>query len=302
MYRDYFGLHSEPFSLTPDSEFFFNDRIRQEALNTLVYGIRSGEGFIKVVGEVGTGKTTLCRQFLRAIAGEAETAYILDPLLRGEELLRTLARELGIAPEEKGQTELLEAVKAFMLDTWRRGRPVVLVIDEAQALPLETLEQLRLLSNLETEKAKLLRIVIMGQPELDVRLREPSIRQLHQRIVYSYTLGPLSRADLGGYLEHRMRVAGHNGGPVFRPGAVRSLYRGSGGVLRVVNILAHKALLAAYGDGAREVGRGHVKAAIKDTEAARGGGWLARLTSLLPAILAGPGALGLGGLLAGASP
>ena len=280
MYREFFGLQSEPFALTPDSEFFFNDRIRQEALNTLIYGIRSGEGFIKVVGEVGTGKTTLCRQFLRAIEDEAETAYILDPLLRGEELLQTLARELGIDPEGKGQNELLEAVKAFMLETWEHGRPVVLLLDEAQALPLETLEQLRLLSNLETEKAKLLRIVIMGQPELDVRLREPSIRQLRQRIVYSYTLGPVSRKDLAGYLEHRMRVAGHNGGPVFRPGAVRALYRGSRGVLRLVNILAHKSLLAAYGDGNHQVDTRHVRAAIKDTEAARGARWRVRLPLL----------------------
>jgi len=299
MYQDFFGLHSEPFSLTPDSEFFFNDRIRQEALNTLVYGIRSGEGFIKVVGEVGTGKTTLCRQFLRAIAAEAETAYILDPLLKGEELLRVLGRELGIPSEGKDQTELLEAVKAFMLETWEKGRPVVLLIDEAQALPLETLEQLRLLSNLETEKAKLLRIVIMGQPELDVRLREPSIRQLRQRIVYSYHLAPLSRDDLGGYLEHRMRVAGHNGGPVFRPDAVRSIYKGSAGVLRVVNVLAHKALLAAFGDGSRLVRRRHVKAAIRDTEAARGGGWLPRFSALSCVLLAGQVGPGRGPFLSG---
>jgi MSHA biogenesis protein MshM len=297
VYRDFFELDSEPFALTPDSDFFFNDRIRQEALNTLVYGIRSGEGFIKVIGEVGTGKTTLCRQFLRAIEDEAETAYILDPLLRGDELLQTLARELGIDPAGKGQNELLEAVKVFMLETWERGRPVVLLLDEAQALPLETLEQLRLLSNLETEKAKLLRIVLMGQPELDVRLREPSIRQLRQRIVYSYTLGPLSHSDLAGYLEHRMRVAGHNGGPVFQQGAVRALYRGSGGVLRLINILAHKSLLAAYGDGSRQVGRRHVRAAIKDTEAVSNRRWRLRLPLLLAALAAAaaaePSLLGL---------
>lgn len=300
MYRDFFGLHSEPFSLTPDTEFFFNDRIRQEALNTLIYGIRSGEGFIKVVGEVGTGKTTLCRQFLQAIEDEAETAYILDPLLRGDELLRTLARELGIEAEGKGQNELLEAVKRFMLETWERGRPVVLLLDEAQALPLETLEQLRLLSNLETEKAKLLRIVLMGQPELDVRLREPSIRQLRQRIVYSCTLGPLSRRDLAGYLEHRMRVAGHNGGQVFRPGAVRAIYRASGGVLRLVNILAHKSLLAAYGDGRRLVGRRQVRAAVRDTEAARGLRWLPRFPLLALVAISFQAGRGLAGLLTGA--
>ena len=277
MYQEFFGLHSEPFSLTPDTEFFFNDRIRQEALNTLIYGIRSGEGFIKIVGEVGTGKTTLCRQFLAAIESEAETAYILDPLLKGDELVRTLAEELGIAGDDLTTADLVEQIKTFMLETWDQGRPVVLLLDEAQGLPLETLEQLRLLSNLETEKAKLLRIVLMGQPELDIRLREPSIRQLRQRIVYSYTLAPLKGEDLSGYLEHRMRVAGHNGGPVFKPGAVRALQRGSRGVLRVVNILAHKSLLAAYGDGDRHVRRAHVRAAVKDTETAKKGGLLARL-------------------------
>ena len=277
MYREFFGLETEPFSLTPDTEFFFNDRVRQEALNTLTYGIRSGEGFIKIVGEVGTGKTTLCRQFLAAIDGEAETAYILDPLLKGDELVRTLAHELDIPAEGQTTAERVERIKAFMLETWQRGRPVVLVLDEAQGLPLETLEQLRLLSNLETEKAKLLQIVLMGQPELDMRLQEPSIRQLRQRIVYSYALGPLKGEDLSSYLEHRLRVAGYNGGPVFRPGAVRTLYRGSGGVLRLVNILAHKALLAAYGDRQRQVRKGHVRAAIRDTESARKVGLLARL-------------------------
>ncbi|HKJ88691.1 MAG TPA: AAA family ATPase [Gammaproteobacteria bacterium] len=283
MYREFFGLDSEPFALTPDTEFFFNDRIRQEALNTLIYGVRSGEGFIKVVGEVGTGKTTLCRQFLQAIRDEARTAYILDPVLRGDDLVRNLAQELGIDPEGPTQTQLVEAIKALMLETWEEGRPVVLVLDEAQALPLETLEQLRLLSNLETEKAKLLRIVLMGQPELDVRLREPTIRQLRQRIVYNYHLVPLSKGDLVGYLDHRLRVAGYNGGQVFRAGAVQGLYRGSGGILRLVNILAHKSLLAAYGDGDPQVRRRHVRAAIRDTESARRIPWVS-----LAGALAGP--------------
>ena len=283
MYREFFGLDSEPFALTPDTEFFFNDRIRQEALNTLIYGVRSGEGFIKVVGEVGTGKTTLCRQFLQAIRDEARTAYILDPVLRGDDLVRNLAQELGIDPEGHTQTQLVEAIKALMLETWEEGRPVVLVLDEAQALPLETLEQLRLLSNLETEKAKLLRIVLMGQPELDVRLREPTIRQLRQRIVYNYHLVPLSKGDLVGYLDHRLRVAGYNGGQVFRAGAVQGLYRGSGGILRLVNILAHKSLLAAYGDGDPQVRRRHVRAAIRDTESARRIPWVS-----LAGALAGP--------------
>ena len=287
MYQAFFGLDTEPFSLTPDTEFFFHDQIREEALNTLIFGIRSGEGFIKITGEVGMGKTTLCRQLLQAIEPEAATAYILDPQLRGEELVRSLARELNIDPGQGSTSDLLEVIKAFMLQTWRKGKPVVLVLDEAQALPKETLEQVRLLSNLETEKAKLLRIVLMGQPELDTRLQDPAIRQLRQRIIYSYTLAPLPKQDLRSYLEHRLRVAGHPGGNIFRPAAVKAIYRGSGGVLRLVNLLAHKSLLAAFGEGEPQVLKRHAKAAVRDTDAARSLGLLSRI---------GLGSLVLGGM------
>jgi MSHA biogenesis protein MshM len=273
LYRNHFGLHSEPFALTPDTDFFFRDRVREEALNTLVYGVRSGEGFIKMVGEVGTGKTTLCRQFLRQVEAEAATAYLPNPQLQDSNLITTLAQELGVESEGRSANQVLDAVQAFMLETWRQGRPVVLVLDEAQALPLSTLEQARLLSNLETEKAKLLRIVLFGQPELDERLKEPAIRQLQQRIVYSYRLRPFTKSDLPGYLDHRLRVAGYSGPPLFRGAAVRALYRGSSGIPRLVNVLAHKSLLAAFGDGAARVGRSHVRAAIRDTEAAYRGWW-----------------------------
>ena len=185
----------------------------------------------------------------------------------------TLARELGLEAEGRSANALLDDVQAFMLDTWRQGRPVVLVLDEAQALPIGTLEQARLLSNLETEKAKLLRIVLFGQPELDQRLRDPRIRQLRQRISYSYRLAPFSRRDLPAYLEHRLRVAGHRGPTLFARGAVRALYRGSSGTPRLVNLLAHKSLLAAFGDGAAGVARRHVRAAVRDTESARQGWW-----------------------------
>ena len=273
MYQQYFGLHSDPFALTPDTEFFFRDWVREEALNTLIYGVRSGEGFIKMVGEVGTGKTTLCRQILRQIEPEAKTAYLPNPQLQDTNLIATLARELGVDTVERTTNELFDAIQEVLLATWREGRPVVLVLDEAQALPNSTLEQARLLSNLETEKAKLLRIVLFGQPELDQRLKDPAIRQLQQRIVYSYYLRPFAKADLVGYLDHRLRVAGYGGPPLFEPKAVRALHKGSGGVPRLVNILAHKSLLAAFGDGAVRVKGRHVRAAVRDTEAAHQRRW-----------------------------
>ncbi|MFP4561286.1 MAG: ExeA family protein [Thiohalorhabdus sp.] len=275
MYREFFGLRGEPFALTSDTELFFNDPVRREAISTLAKGVRSGDGLIKVVGEVGTGKTTLARRFLRIMDGEATTAYILDPVLRGEELLGALARELGVDPQGRDPAALLEAVQGRVLEAWDRGRPVVLVLDEAQALPRATFEQLHLLAGLETARAKLLRIVLMGQPELDFRLEDPALRPLQRRVAHSFRLGPLRREDLGSYLEHRLRAAGRRGDRVFRPDAVQALYRRTRGIPRKVNILAHKALLAAYQEGDRQVRKRHVRAADQEPEPgpALGGAW-----------------------------
>lgn len=268
MYQEHFGLRELPFGITPDTSFFFPHSSHQEALNTLLVAARTGEGFMKVVGEVGTGKTLLCRKFLDALDRDRfVTAYLPNPYLRPETLLLAVADELGIAyPEHVPQHQLLRLLTRCLLDSHAAGRRVVLCLDEAQAMPTETLEALRLLTNLETERRKLLQVVLFGQPELDARLANPAVRQLKQRITFSYRLRPLSLGDVHYYLVHRMTVAGYRGSDPFAVEAVRRLFHASGGVPRLVNVLAHKSLMAAFGEGAREVRSAHVRLAVADTE------------------------------------
>ncbi|BAU47021.1 ATPase AAA [Sulfurifustis variabilis] len=270
MYNEHFGLRELPFGITPDTSFFFPHSSHQEALNTLLVAARTGEGFMKVVGEVGTGKTMLCRKFLDALDREHfVTAYIPNPYLGPNTLLLAVAEELGIAnPEGVNQHLLLKLITKSLLDSHVAGRRVVLCLDEAQAMPIETLEALRLLTNLETERRKLLQVVLFGQPELDAKLDSPAIRQLKQRITFSYRLRPLHLCDVEFYLAHRLTVAGYRGPRLFRVDAVKRLFRGSGGVPRLVNVLAHKSLMAAFGEGVREIAGEHVRLAIADTEAA----------------------------------
>jgi MSHA biogenesis protein MshM len=284
MYLTHFGLQEPPFSITPDTSFFFPYSDYQEALNTLLIAVRNGEGFIKITGEVGTGKTLLCRQFLASINGDAGggemcfvTAYIPNPYLEPRTLLLALAEEVGLELEKDAdQYHLLKSLTHALLDFANAGKRVVLCLDEAQAMPLESLEAIRLLSNLETEKRKLLQIVLFGQPELNQKLQQESIRQLNQRITFHYHLGPLRREDMDYYLAHRLRVAKFSGGQLFSRPAVRQLYAASGGIPRLVNILAHKALMLTYGEGRQQVGARHVRAAAKDTEAARKSSWYLR--------------------------
>lgn len=281
MYLTHFGLRELPFSITPDTSFFFFNADHQEALNTLLVAVRNGEGFIKITGEVGTGKTLLCRQFLASINRDAEageecfvTAYIPNPYLEPRALLLALAEEIGIELErDADQYRLLKSLTLALLDFARAGKRVVLCLDEAQALPLESLEAIRLLSNLETEKRKLLQIILFGQPELNQKLQQDSIRQLNQRIIFHYHLGPLDRENMEFYLAHRLNVARFTGKRLFSRPAVRQLHASSGGVPRLINILAHKALMLAYGEGRQRVEARHVRAAAKDTESARKGSW-----------------------------
>lgn len=268
MYKEHFGLRELPFGITPDTSFFFPHSSHQEALNTLLVAARTGEGFMKVVGEVGTGKTMLCRKFLDALDREQfVTAYIPNPYVGPNTLLLAVADELGVpCPEGTNQHQLLKRLTKCLLDSHVAGRRVVLCLDEAQAMPIETLEALRLLTNLETERRKLLQVVLFGQPELDARLEDPAIRQLRQRITFSYRLRPLNLCDVEFYLAHRMTVAGYRGPRVFTVDAVKRLFRGSGGVPRLVNVLAHKSLMASFGEGSREIDGGHVRRAIADTE------------------------------------
>jgi MSHA biogenesis protein MshM len=233
---------------------------------------RNGEGFIKITGEVGTGKTLLCRKFMATLGEGFVTAYIPNPMLEARTLMLALADELEIAlDQDVDQHRLLKAIMDRLLALAGQGKRVLLCLDEAQAIPLESLEALRLLTNLETEKRKLLQIVLFGQPELNRKLALESIRQLAQRISFHYHLGPLSADDLDFYVAHRLRVAGFTGGRLFSAAAITRLYKASGGVPRLVNILAHKSLMLCYGEGGHAVSRAHVNAAARDTLAAGAG-------------------------------
>jgi len=268
-YHRHFGLREAPFGITPDTSFFYACRSTQEALNTLLVAVSNGEGFIKITGEVGTGKTLLCRKFLATLDAGWASAYLPNPNLEPRALVLALAEELGVNAEPGAdQHHLMRGIARALLEHARYGRRVVLCMDESQGIPLETLETVRLLTNLETEKRKLLQVVLFGQPELDRRLASESIRQLRQRITFQYDLTGLDREEIGAYVEHRVAIAGHTGAPLFDRGALRALHSASRGVPRLVNILAHKALLLVYGEGGRYAERRHVRAAAADTPAA----------------------------------
>lgn len=275
MYLNHFGLSELPFSITPDTSFIYSLRMHQEALNTLLMALNGGEGFVKISGEVGTGKTLLCRRLLQTFDDSWVTAYLPNPNLDTDTLFRALAEELGI---QDGVAldgyHLLHRINHALLEFARAKKRVVVCIDEAQSMPLATLEALRLLSNLETEKHKLLQIVLFGQPELDEKLKRSEVRQLLQRISFHYRLGMLKKNELEHYLLHRLRVGGFRGDSLFSQAAVRALHRASGGTPRLINILAHKAMLAVFGEGRQLVKAQHVRLAAKDTEGARHPGWL----------------------------
>lgn len=284
MYLQHFGLSEPPFTLTPDTDFFFNHGSHQEALNVLLVALQGGEGFIKVTGEVGTGKTLICRQLLNLLDDNYVTAYIPNPFLNPTALRMALAEELGIEfARNIGQHRLLKLITGRLLELNSQGRQVVLLLDEAQAMPDESLEALRLLTNMETEKRKLLQVVLFGQPELDTRLAQRKLRQLRQRIVFSYQLRPLQRRVLDDYVQHRLLVAGYQGNVLFSRGALKQLHRASRGIPRLVNLLCHKALMAAYGSGTMQVKRMHLLHAASDTEdvVGRKPRWLAVVSSLV---------------------
>lgn len=277
MYLDYYGLHEFPFSLTPDTSYFFAYGHYRNALNTLLVALQNGEGFIKVTGEVGTGKTLLCRKLLNQLDNDSEryvTAYLPNPYLTPNALILAIAGELGLeVPRNAGAHRAMEALSKKLIELNGEGKQVILCIDEAQAMPDQTLEAVRLVTNLETEKRKLLHVVLFGQPELDAHLEKPSVRQLRQRITFSYILQPIDRDGLDAYINHRLIIAGNNGQVRFQPKALNLLYRGSGGIPRLINILAHKSLLLGYGKGTDTIETEHVKLAIEDTEGARHGGF-----------------------------
>jgi MSHA biogenesis protein MshM len=268
-YLSYFGLRELPFGITPDTHFFFAGRASQEALNTLVVAVANGEGFVKVTGEVGTGKTLLCRKFLASLQPRCVSAYIPNPSFGPKSLLIALADELSLPLQpdvaDIEPHRLLRTVTRALLDIARQGKRLVLCMDESQSMSLETLEALRLLTNVETEKMKLLQVVLFGQPELDAKLASRSVRQLRQRIVFEHRLHALERDEVRAYVTHRLVVAGYSGATLIGDGALSVLHRASRGVPRLINVLMHKAMLLAYGEGVRTLRASHVRAAISDT-------------------------------------
>ena len=281
MYLKFYGLKELPFTITPDTGFFMNRAGYQDALNVMLVALRSGEGFIKVTGEVGVGKTLLCRKLLNSLDDSYITAYIYNPYLQPEALLFAIADEMGISYEPDINRHFLQKqITDALVENHNLGRQVILCLDEAQAMPIKTLEVIRLLTNIETEKKKLIQVVLFGQPELDEVLEHPSIRQLKQRITFSYRLLPLNRTALGKYIQHRLIVAGIEGNELFPASTMNMLYKASNGYPRLVNILCHKALLAAFGEGSRIVKPRHMQAAIRDTMEAqtiKGKWWLSWL-------------------------
>jgi MSHA biogenesis protein MshM len=270
MYKTHFGLNEMPFGITPDTSFSYTSRTHQEALNTLLVAVKNGEGFLKITGEVGTGKTLLCRRFLAMLDQNHVSAYIPNPYLQPRTLLFALAAELRLnVPRDADQHLLLKEIARGLLNYARQGKTVVVCLDEAQAMPTETMEALRLLTNLETEKRKLLQVVLFGQPELDQKLDAESVRQLKQRITFQHHLTPLRLEEVEQYLAHRLRVAGFRGGRLFDRAAARAVYRWSGGIPRLINIIAHKSMLLAFGEGEQLVRTDHVRQAVADTPAAR---------------------------------
>ncbi|MEH6470164.1 MAG: AAA family ATPase [Halopseudomonas sp.] len=267
MYQQFFGLNELPFTLTPNTHFFLNLPTHQEALNLILVALENGDGFVKIVGEVGTGKTLLCRKVLNALDDNCISAYIPNPYLSPDGFRMSFARELGIELDTlKGSFDLLERINQRLVELVSDGKRVVLIVDEAQAMPEKTIEALRLLTNLETETTKLFQVVLFGQPELDELLGQTSLRQLRQRITFSYRLQHLDSEGTGQYLQHRLTLAGYNGIALFNSPSVKILCQAAEGTPRLINILAHKALMVAYGKGDRQVTPVHVKVAIQDTE------------------------------------
>ncbi len=278
MYLSHFGLAEQPFTITPVTDFFYGGANRGETLEALIYAIMHGEGIIKVTGEVGSGKTMLCRVLMERLPENVETIYLANPSLSREEILYSIADDLNLDLAGSRANEALRVLQNVLIEKYAAGKQVVVLIDEAHAMPVETLEELRLLYNLESTRHKLLKIVLFGQTELDGMLSLPKMRQLKDRITHHFTTQPFSVEAVNEYLMFRMRAAGYHGPDNFAPEAVGLIAKASGGLTRRVNIYADKSLLAAFIGNTHGITVDHVKAAIGDSELKHNRRWLDRLT------------------------
>ncbi|MDP6980021.1 MAG: AAA family ATPase [Myxococcota bacterium] len=266
MYTAFYGLHEKPFSLSPNPRYLFFAQGHREALAHLRYGIEEGEGFIAVTGEVGTGKSTLCRALIESLGPATEVAFLFNPPRSATELLHAIAMEFGLQPAGHQRHALNDQLNRFLLERRQQGKRVLLIIDEAQNLDVHVLEEIRLLSNLETASSKLIQIILLGQPELDRKLDSTELRQLRQRISVRWFLTPLSREETEAYVVHRLEVAAGGPRPIFDPSALRELHKRSGGVPRRVNLLADRALLAGYGADARVLDASFIRRAAAEVD------------------------------------
>jgi general secretion pathway protein A len=264
MYEEFYGLQAPPFTITPDPRYLFLSRRHREAYDHMLYGLRERKGFILLTGEVGAGKTTLCRAVLEDLGENHATALILNPVLSSIQLLRAILHELGLDDRGNDRLRLTRRLNDFLLAQARAGRDVALFIDEAQDLSDDLLEEVRLLSNIETDDRKLLQIVLIGQPELRARLQKPALRQLRQRITVRYHLGPLDPQETEAYIQHRLTVAGANGRPTFSPRAIGAIHRYAGGVPRLVNAVCDKTLLCGYVEERDRLGWWQVRRAVRE--------------------------------------
>ena len=267
MYQEHFGLERPPFKITPDTSLFFEGSQRGAALEALLYAINSGEGIIKVVGEVGSGKTMLCRMLEIRLSGDVDIIYIANPSLSPDNILHVIAHELNLeVNNEMSKVDVMQQIQTYLLKKHASNRQVVLFVEEAQSMPIETLEEIRLLSNLETDQNKLLQMVMFGQPELDEKLSQPNIRQLKERITHSFNLSPFAPDDTLDYLNFRLRCVGYKGPDVFNKKTAGVVKKYSDGLTRRINILADKSLLAAFSEDSHTVTAAHIKTAAKDSE------------------------------------
>ena len=286
MYYEHFGLNQAPFRITPNTDFFFGGGNRGPILEALIYAVTQGEGIVKVTGEVGSGKTMLCNMLQTRLPEQVETVYLANPNVAPEEILHAIAFEMQLAVDRNaGRLAVMHAIQNHLLRRHAEGRRVVLFVEESQGMPLPTLEEIRLLSNLETKADKLLQIVLFGQPELDENLRQNQIRQLKERITHSFRLEPLNAQETREYLMFRLRAAGYRGPDLFTDAVVREIARISGGLTRRINLLADKALLAAFSENTHTLRQKHIDAAVRDSAFAQQRPAPATLPRLAPVLL-----------------